>query len=220
MRYFLAIFVFACVAVVALAGLRGSKFTRDPLFIFPDMEWQVKYRPQGENQFENFTDHRDDRPSPLGTVQRGYNWAVAEVFSPDYSYAPAQNPSFYSGRDSSGNLYKGFPVHVTAAYLELGRQKFNINCAVCHGITGNGEGVTKTGYNMAVANLMDANIRAKVEGDYFTTITYGHGKMGPYGDRITASERWAIIAYVRTLQFAGNATPDDLPADQRAKLGL
>ncbi len=221
MRYFLAIFVFVIVATVSLAGLRGSKFTHNQLYIFPDMEWQMKYRPQGENNFSGFDDHRDDRPVPVGTVQRGYGWSLAEVFSMDYQYAPSQNPPFYSGRDADGNYYKGFPVHVTAAFIELGREKFNINCAVCHGMTGNGNGITKVGYNMAtVHDLTDDYTRAKAEGDIFTTITYGHGKMGPYGSRITPEERWAIVAYVRALQLAGNATPQDVPAEQRAKLGL
>lgn len=220
MRYFLAIFAFAVVAVVSLAGLRGSKFSGDPLYIFPDMEWQIKYRPQGENQFSGFNDKRDDRPSPAGTVQRGYGWAMAETFSPDFAYAPSQNPSLYSGRDAEGNFYKGYPVHVTSAFIELGRQKFDINCAVCHGQTGNGNGVTKVGYRMAVADLTAANIVSKTEGEIFTTITYGTKKMGPYGDRITPLERWAIIAYVRSLQLAGNASPSDVPPEQRAKLGL
>jgi len=219
MRYFLAIFAFAIVAVVSVFGLRGSKSGRDPLFIFPDMEWQVKYAAQGENQF--FTDGRNDRPFPTGTVQRGYGWALKEVFSPDFTYAPSQNPALYSGRDANGDFYKGFPVHVTADFIELGRQKFNINCAICHGITGNGAGVTKIGYKMTtVRDLTDKDTVPKAEGDIFTTITYGHGKMGPYGDRITPAERWAVVAYVRSLQLAGNAGPDNVPAAERAKLGL
>ncbi len=218
MRYFLAIFAFAIVAVVSVLGLRGSKSGRDPLFIFPDMEWQVKYAAQGENQF--FTDGRNDRPFPVGTIQRGYGWAMGEVFSPDFAYAPSQNPSLYTGRDAKGEFYKGFPVHVTADFIELGRQKFNINCAVCHGITGNGNGVTKMGYKMPVRDLTDKDTMAKTEGDIFTTITYGHLKMGPYGDRITPAERWAVVAYVRALQLAGNAPADNIPAAERAKLGL
>jgi hypothetical protein len=219
MRYFLAIFVFAIVAVVSLAGFRGSKFRQDPLFIFPDMEWQVKYAPQGENKF--FSDSRDDRPVVPGTVQRGYGWAVAEVFSPQFTYAPSENPPLYSGRAADGSFYKGFPVHVTASFIALGQQRFNINCAVCHGMTGDGNGITKVGYGMStVRNLMEPYVANQPEGQIFTTITYGHGKMGSYGERVTPVERWAIIAYIRTLELAGNATPDDVPADQRAKLGL
>jgi len=219
MRYFLAIFVFTVVAVVSVFGFRGSKSSRDPLFIFPDMEWQIKYAPQGENQF--FADGRDDRAFPPGTVQRGYGWAMGETFSPDFTYAPAQNAALYSAREPNGDFYKGFPIHVTADFIELGHQKFNIFCAVCHGATGNGNGVTKMGYKMTtVRDLTDDYTRAKTEGEIFTTITYGHGKMGPYGDRLTAVERWAVVSYVRSLQLAGSATPDNVPQAERAKLGL
>ena len=106
-----------------------------------------------------------------------------------------------------------------ADFIELGHQKFNINCAVCHGITGNGNGAVKK-YMSPIRDLTDAYTSAKTEGEIFTTITYGHGKMGPYGDRITPVERWAIVSYVRSLQLAGNATPDNVPPAERAKLGL
>jgi len=209
MRYFLAIFGFIIVAVVSLAGLRGSKFTRDPLYIFPDMEWQAKFQPQGENNFSGFNDQRDDRPIPAGTIQRGFGWAEGEVFSSDFAYAPSQNPALYSGRDSKGDFYKGFPVHVTSDFVELG-------------LTGNGDGITKIGYKMtAVRNLLEnPYVTSQSEGQIFTTITYGHGKMGPYGDRITPVERWAIVAYVRSLQLAGNASPENVPEKEKAKLGL
>jgi mono/diheme cytochrome c family protein len=217
MRYFIAIFVFALVAVVSLAGFRGQKFTKPPLYIFPDMDWQPKYLPQGENTF--FADHRDDRPAVAGTVQRGYAWAEAEVFSPDFKYAPSSNMPLYTGRSADGGWAKEFPVKVDAAFLQLGQAKFNINCAVCHGQVGDGNGITKAGYKMlTVRNLMEPYVSTQPYGQIFYTITYGKGKMGPYGDRLTPVERWAVIAYVKTLELAGNATMDDVPAAQRAKL--
>ena len=39
-----------------------------------------------------------------------------------------------------------------------------------------------------------------------------------YGDQIQATDRWAIIAYVRALQLSQHAALDDVPADQRDKL--
>ena len=46
MRYFLAIFVLCVVTVVGVLGFRGSHSRRTSLYIFPDMEWQLKLRPQ------------------------------------------------------------------------------------------------------------------------------------------------------------------------------
>jgi hypothetical protein len=183
------------------------------------MEWQKKYFPQGENEF--FPDGRDDRPVVPGTVQRGYNWALKEVFAPGYTYAPAQNPPMYTGVNADGTFYRGFPVHVDQAFIELGRQKFNITCVVCHGQTGDGNGITKVGYGMiTVRNLMEPYVSTQPEGEIFNTIAHGKGKMGPYGDRLTPVERWAVISYVRALELAGNATIADVPAAERPRLGL
>jgi mono/diheme cytochrome c family protein len=107
--------------------------------------------------------------------------------------------------------------------MELGQQKFNIFCVVCHGQTGDGSGITKVGYGMvAVKNLQDPLIAAEPEGQIFNTISYGVRTMGGYGDRLTPVERWAVIAYVRALQLAGNASVKTDVTDPRgrAQLGL
>jgi hypothetical protein len=46
MRYFLAILILATAAVVGVLGFRGTHFRKPSLYIFPDMEWQLKLRPQ------------------------------------------------------------------------------------------------------------------------------------------------------------------------------
>ena len=68
-----------------------------------------------------------------------------------------------------------------------------------------------TQYNVAVA-LTQAEINDdpkdpnyRTDGNIFATITYGKGQMGPYGATIQVPDRWAIIAYIRTLQLARQA---------------
>jgi len=51
MRYFLAILILSVVGVVGILGFRGTHFRQPPLYIFPDMEWQLKLRPQKPNGF-------------------------------------------------------------------------------------------------------------------------------------------------------------------------
>ena len=45
MRYFISILVLTVVTVVAILGFRGSHSRKTSLYIFPDMEWQLKLRP-------------------------------------------------------------------------------------------------------------------------------------------------------------------------------
>src|SRR5512132_490915 len=68
MRYFLALFAVSVLAVVGILGFRGSYFRKPPLYIFPDMEWQLKLRPQKPNGF--FADGFSSRLPVAGTVAR------------------------------------------------------------------------------------------------------------------------------------------------------
>ena len=218
MRYFIAILIFLIIATVSILGFRSDKFTKPPVWVFNDMDIQAKYAPQGKNKF--FPDHRDDRPVIPGTVGRGYGWQVKEVFSEDYSYEVAENPPLYSGKDEKGDWYKGFPMAVDEQVMELGQQKFDIFCAVCHGQSGDGNGITKQYGMAATPTYLDERIETMAEGEIFNTITDGKNLMGSYGAVLTPEERWAVIAYVRALQLAGNARVEDVPAQYRKELGL
>ena len=218
MRYFLITLLFVVVAVLSIFGLRGRKSTQPPVWIFPDMDIQAKYKPQGENSF--FADGRNDRPAPAGAVMRGQTADIQNVFSEDYSYPVAQNPSLYSGKDAAGEWYSGFPLEVTNELMAIGQEKYTIFCAVCHGASGNGKGIT-TNYGItATPTYHDNRLRNMAEGEIYNTIVHGKGLMMGYGYKLNVDERWAIIAYMRALQLANNASIEDVPGELKPTLGL
>jgi len=102
--------------------------------------------------------------------------------------------------------------------MHRGQQRFNITCAMCHGATAAGNGITKQ-YGLAtVVSLQDDRIRKMADGEIFNTITNGKNTMMAYGPSVTVADRWAIIAYLRALQRSHNATLADVPPDHRADL--
>lgn len=216
MRYFYIIFIFVCVGVVSILGFRGMKFEKEPLYIFPDMDWQEKYQPQGENGF--FADRRNDRPVVAGTISRGNAAQMVEVFSADIEYAPAKNPSFFSGKDEAGNWIKEFPLEVTHELMELGQEKFNTFCYACHGKSGDGNGITKKYGMVATSSYHDDRIKEMAIGEIFNTATHGFGQMNGYGTKLSPRERWAVILYVRALQRVQDAKIEDVPEEFRAEL--
>jgi len=216
MRYFYIIFFFVLLVLVSVLGFRGQKSSKPPLYIFPDMDWQAKYQPQGENAF--FKDGRNDRPVVEGTIVRGYGWDINEVFSPEFTYAPALNPSLYSGKDEKGNYITDFPLEVNKEVMALGQQKFNIFCIICHGASGDGNGITKKYGMVATASYHDDRLRNMAIGEIFETITQGKGQMGAYGYKLNPEERWSVIAYVRALQRSQNAKLEDVPAEHQGQL--
>lgn len=217
MRIFIITFVFVIIAVLSLAGFRGSKTEKTPLYIFPDMDRQQKFHPQGENNF--FPNGMDDRLPVSGTVMRGTELQSREVFSPEYENLYIQNPEWVTGKDEQGNEIETIPFEVTSEFMALGKQKYDIYCAVCHGATGQGNGVTLN-YGIAASNLHTGIYLERPDGNIYDTITNGYNTMMGYGDKLTVRERWAVVAYVRALQKAYNASEADLTPQQRQELGL
>jgi mono/diheme cytochrome c family protein len=228
LRGFFLIFLLIGIAIVAVFGFRGQRSTGSPIEVFPDMVRQMKVRAQAPLAF--FADGRGSRQPVTGTVPMGYEMPKANSeASPGTAPVPTEmnlqpQLGFSGGTDyfNTGkmgtNWGTGFPLPVTTDLMERGKQRFNINCAVCHGPTAAGNGITKQ-YGLAtVVTLQDERIRKMADGEIFNTITNGKNTMLAYGPNVTVTDRWAIIAYLRALQRSQNATAADVPAEHRAEM--
>ena len=79
--------------------------------------------------------------------------------------------------------------------------------------------VTQYDYPVIPANLHDQRIREQADGEMYNTIVYGLRSMPAYGYQIDTEDVWSIVHYVRALQRSQNATFEDLPEEERNKLG-
>jgi mono/diheme cytochrome c family protein len=213
MRYFLAILIISTAAIIGLLGFRGTHFRKPPLYIFPDMEWQLKLRPQKPSGF--FANGRTSQLPVPGTIPRG--GPIQTAAGPVYGYEDA--PVNTGQLTGTTNFVESNPLPITAALLKRGQQRFTINCSPCHGQLGDGNGITrKIGAMAVVGNLHDARMVKMTDGELFYVITNGRNLMGAYGPNVTVEDRWAIVAYLRALQFSQLASIDDVPEALRASL--
>jgi mono/diheme cytochrome c family protein len=219
LRAFLLISLLITIAGVAVLGFRGEKGTNEPWEIFPDMVRQMKVRAQAPLDF--FADGRGPRMPINGTVPIGYEMPKAQppVGAPDTMPHGFSVGTDYVNTGKMGNNWgTGIPIPVTPQLLQRGRERFSITCAMCHGATATGNGITKS-YGLAtVVTLQDDRIRKMADGEIFNTITNGKNTMMAYGPNIMVQDRWAIIAYLRALQRSQNATAADVPPEHRADL--
>lgn len=204
MRYFLLAFALAVALTVGLLGKQGGVSRKPPIEVFPDMDRQPKIRPQTPNGF--FADGKASRLPVMGTVARGSKYLDNEI---------------NTGRvPGTTNFVATIPAGVTVntAFMARGKERYAISCLPCHGPLGDGNGVTKKLGMAVVANFHDKRIVQMTDGEIFNTITYGKNLMGSYGQNVEVNDRWAIIAYVRSLQLARLGAVSDLPAPLQAKL--
>lgn len=210
---FILIFLAGMAVVVGIAGFRGQLSRKPPIEIFPDMNRQLKLRPQQLNTF--FANRISSQLPPAGAIARSA--PIWTVTGPVYAYEDAPvNTGRITG---TTNFVETNPLPVTAKLLQRGHERFDIYCAPCHGALGDGNGITKKlGLMPAVANLQDKRIAVMTDGEIFNTVTRGKNLMGAYGPIVPAEDRWAIIAYLRALQLSQFGSVDDLPPAQRAAL--
>ena len=166
-----------------------------------DMHDQPKFIPLRPSSF--FDDGRSARPIPEGTVARGHL---------------NDDTLLYTGKGPDGKPVNDFPFPVTKEVILRGQQRFNIYCTPCHDRTGNGNGmVVQRGYRHPPTYHSD-RLRQVPNGYIFDVITNGFGAMPDYAAQIPPADRWAIVSYVRALQFSQQASINDVPADARGQL--
>jgi len=199
--------------VFGMLGLQGSLMRKTPFELFPDMDRQAKLRPQ--KPFDFFPNGISSQLPPTGTIARSQPIETATGAVYRFEDSPV-NTGFVTG---TTNFVETNPLAVNVALLQRGREQFNIYCSPCHGQLGDGNGITKKiGVMPAVANLHDKRIVELADGEIFNTITHGKGLMGAAGPLIPTEDRWAVIAYLRTLQLSWLGTTNDLTAEQSAAL--
>jgi hypothetical protein len=167
-----------------------------------DMHVQPRYNPFDAADF--FEDGQSARMPVVGTIPRD-----------DLRLGPQE--LLYTGK-VDGALADAFPFPVTREDLNRGRERFNIYCEPCHGLSGDGDGmIVQRGFRRPPSLHMD-RLRAAPAGHFFDVITNGFGAMYPYGYRVPTRDRWAIVAYIRALQLSRQASINDVPPADRKQL--
>lgn len=107
---------------------------------------------------------------------------------------PIQGPVLVSGEPASQ------PVPSSAASIERGKVLFNIDCYICHGETGVGNGKLAGFFNPKPFDLTSAQVQNLPDSEIFVVITQGRGQMPSLAENLLVSERWDVVNYVRTLK--------------------
>jgi cytochrome c5 len=165
-----------------------------------DMHDQPKYTPYKPSDF--FADRRSARPLVEGTIARGQLH---------------EDELLNTGR-IEGQPSAVFPFPVDQSVMQRGRERYDIFCSHCHGLSGSGDGmVVVRGYRQPPSFHID-RLRAAPPGHLFDVMTNGFGAMPDHAAQIPVRDRWAIAAYIRALQLSQNAIAADLSPDARGQL--
>ena len=200
--------------------------------IIPDMDDQQRFKAQSVNTM--FADGRSMRPQVAGTKARGQLTTDQHFY---FGLVDGQPATVFPHFIPTGTGAEPQPLIIDDTLLLRGQERYNINCSVCHGYGGFGDGtvaqrldamqadpaadpVARLSTWVAPSNLHDEEIRNRPVGHLYNTITNGIRTMSGYGPSIDPLDRWAIVAYIRALQFSQAAGMDDVPASYKGNLEM
>ena len=113
-----------------------------------------------------------------------------------------------------------FPIPIDRAALERGRDRFQIFCSMCHGATGEGDGmIVRRGFQRP-PSFYDDRLQENTTpaSHFFDVITNGWGAMPQYASMIPPEDRWKIIAYLRALQLSRRLRLEELSPDEQNRV--
>jgi mono/diheme cytochrome c family protein len=200
-----------------------------------DMQDQPKMKPYRSSTF--FGDGLSWRPPVEGTVARGFLKTDSEFFTGKKAGKTGANPTAVPTQSPARPQPVGttpvavtepqgaaaypddveiFPIPVTKQVVDRGKERYEIFCSACHGLTGNGDGmIVRRGFRRA-ASFNDERLRQAPVGHFFDAITNGWGAMPSYAPQVPPQDRWAIVAYIRALQLSQQSQQGQAPAAEPA----
>jgi mono/diheme cytochrome c family protein len=172
----------------AVRAARGIALA--PVLILVGCSWFTDFKQQPKiDPWETASDTTPFRGNPQGSVP------IYGSAAPGFEYDRAPSPQVITTMGGIPN-----PVAPDSASLNRGRIQYSINCAVCHGPNGAGNGpVMKYGLYPAAIGGAANPAASYTDGYIFGVIRNGKGMMPSY-NRIEEHDRWDIINYLRSMQ--------------------
>ncbi|HUY99057.1 MAG TPA: c-type cytochrome [Thermomicrobiaceae bacterium] len=196
--------------LIAAAVAACDSTNEYPIDFFPEMHYQPSFTGQQPPRLD----------SPASAIAfGGGNIPLGGALEPNANMVrpgpagtpiPADVPNYTV--DEAATLKN--PLPNDAATQALGQQLFTVNCVVCHGADGKGDGpaavlVFQANKAPTPANLTNPTLKSPkdnssaqlTDGELFYVLTNGYGGyMPPFGHLLTPQERWALVVHIRHLE--------------------
>jgi len=92
------------------------------------------------------------------------------------------------------------PIAPTQDSIAAGQKIYSKTCMMCHGKSGDADGPAVIELNIHPARLSDPQLMGtESDGSLFWKITTGKKPMPAYGKRLSETDRWNLVNYIRTI---------------------
>jgi mono/diheme cytochrome c family protein len=113
--------------------------------------------------------------------------------------AMAQKPAGKPWNAPDAAISKKNPVKSDDATLKEGKDLYVQHCKSCHGAKGKGDGTKAEKIDISCNDFTTADYKKKTDGENYWKTTEGRKPMPSYKEKLSDSERWKVVTYMRSL---------------------
>ena len=206
--------------ILLLAGC--AKDPKKPGKIYmPDMTYSNAYETYSPSEVKTPEGYGMSARLPVaGTIPRGFIPADPAIRNNQAFLMGYMAKKYFTGVDTvwqaeyekAGQMIKN-PLPASEENLAAGKAIYQINCQVCHGVKGEGNGQIvelpdgSDGPYGARPPAYATRLKEITEGNMFYSVSFGKGMMGGYGPQLSVNERWQVIHYIKNLAGLTTAAP-------------
>jgi len=200
------------VAVVLTACGKAGKDKTGRIYM-PDMTYSNAYETYSKSPITTAEGYEMSARKPVeGTIPRGFIPADEKIKTNEaylLSYMAKNHFTHDAAKwqeeyDRAGASIQN-PLDLTDENKGEGKRLYEINCKVCHGEKGEGNGQIVElpdggdGPYTARPPAYSTRLKEIKDGNMFYSVSYGKGMMGGYGFQLSVKERWQVIQYIKGL---------------------
>jgi len=132
-------------------------------------------------------------------IQESYR-PMEHPLPPPPNSVPVEGAAYLPGLPAPEN-----PVPADETSISRGRELFALNCAMCHGAEGRGNGIVGAALVYHPADLAGERALSMSDGEIFLTISNGirdkppAWRMPPLNENLTVRERWDLVNFIREI---------------------
>jgi mono/diheme cytochrome c family protein len=208
-------------AVALIMAACGSDVKKPGTIYMPDMTYSNAYETYATSEVKNPEGHNMSALLPVkGTIPRGWipnddkvktnaEFLMGYMAKNHFTHDMAKWQEEY---DKAAISIKN-PLEATEANLTEGKRLYEINCKVCHGEKGDGNGQIvelpdgSDGPYTARPPKYSERLKQINDGNIFYSVSYGKGQMGGYGFQMSVNERWQVIQYIKKMAGVDGSAP-------------
>jgi len=169
--------------LMSLFFLFGCSNSQEPGYEYsPEMVYSQAYEAYSESKIT--PNGGSMLPAPKGSISRG------QVI---FNYGNTDEEKERAGKELVD------PRVTSKERIQRGKNLYEVNCLLCHGVKGEGDGPVAKKYTEPPA-FNGRALRNYVSGQLYHAIVKGYGDMPSHAIQLTEDDRWDLILYVHELQ--------------------